>query len=74
MSDYCKHCRYDVKESLGETACPFNALYWNFLAENRETLNRNPRLGMIYRTFDRMDGAKRAALRKKARAYLLNLA
>ena len=74
MSDYCTHCRYDVKESLGETACPFNALYWNFLAENRETLNRNPRLGMIYRTFDRMDGAKRAALRKKARAYLLNLA
>src|ERR1700712_2639250 len=31
MSDYCGGCAYDVRESVGETACPFNALYWDFI-------------------------------------------
>lgn len=30
MSDYCGYCRYDVKQRVGEDACPFNALYWDF--------------------------------------------
>ena len=30
MSDYCKSCHYNVKEAVGERACPFNALYWDF--------------------------------------------
>ena len=33
MSDYCKGCRYKVAEKAGQDACPFNYLYWNFLAE-----------------------------------------
>ena len=38
MSDYCKHCRYDVSKKTGEDACPFNYLYWNFMIENSEKL------------------------------------
>ena len=34
MSDYCGHCRYDVKQRVGEDACPFNALYWDLLARH----------------------------------------
>ena len=49
MSDYCKSCRYDVKQKLGEKACPFNYLYWNFLIENEDRLKGNPRMGMPYR-------------------------
>ena len=44
MSDYCGRCAYDVKDRLGERACPFNALYWNFLDRNAETLGRNPQV------------------------------
>ena len=38
--DYCKGCRYDVKASSGEDACPLNYLYWDFVARNEETAPR----------------------------------
>ncbi len=44
MSDYCRGCRYDPAEKLGPGACPFNALYWNFLMENEVRLKGNPRM------------------------------
>lgn len=70
MSDYCGHCRYDVKQRTGEDACPFNALYWDFLARNRGKLGDNQRLAMPYRNWDRMDDATQRALRASARAFL----
>ncbi len=48
MSDYCRHCRYDVRQATGPDACPFNFLYWNFLVENGDALSRNPRMAMMY--------------------------
>ena len=66
MSDYCKHCRYDVRETVGDDACPFNALYWNFLIENRDRLAGNPRMGMPYRNLARMPADKIAAIRTRA--------
>ncbi len=73
MSDYCGHCRYDVKARIGPDACPFNALYWDFLARNRGKLGSNQRLAMPYRNWDRMDGEVQAALRRQARAFLATL-
>ena len=58
MSDYCKNCRYKVKEKTGEEACPLNYLYWDFLARNEDKLKKNPRLGPVYRTWNRMDETK----------------
>ncbi|GMQ49317.1 cryptochrome/photolyase family protein [Vibrio sp. 10N] len=54
MSDYCGGCYYNVKERSGEQACPFNGFYWRFMHKHRERLARNPRVAMIYRTWDRM--------------------
>ena len=48
MGDYCKGCHYDKKLRIGETACPYNALYWDFFARNTATLAGNPRIGMVY--------------------------
>jgi deoxyribodipyrimidine photolyase-related protein len=62
MSDYCSGCAYRVGESSGESACPFNALYWHFLMRHRERLERNPRLGMVYRNLARMDETRQQAL------------
>ena len=70
MSDYCGACTYDPKEKLGESACPFNYLYWNFLLENERTLSRNPRLAMPYRTLDRMDAERKQAIRADAERFL----
>lgn len=45
MSDYCGDCRFNFKERIGENACPFTTLYWDFLARNEESLKSNHRLG-----------------------------
>lgn len=54
MGNYCNHCAYDAKKKTGDGACPFNSLYWHFYAANRDKLEKNPRIGMAYRTWDKM--------------------
>ncbi len=66
MSNYCSGCAYDVKDRLGDKACPFNALYWDFLDRNSERLGRNLRLAMPYKTLSRMSDEDRAAIQAKA--------
>lgn len=62
MSNYCQHCHYNVKEKSGAQACPFNYLYWDFLARNEDKLGNNPRLAMPYRTLSKMSDEKRAMI------------
>ncbi len=73
MSDYCGHCRYKVKERIGPDACPFNALYWDFMARNEDKLGGNQRLSMVYRNWNRMDVGTQGALRKQAATFLAGL-
>ncbi len=58
MSNYCKNCHYNVKTKHGESACPFNYLYWHFLIQNQEKFAKNPRMVMIYSTLKKMDKTK----------------
>ena len=73
MSDYCRSCRFDVKKKTGEEACPFNYLYWDFLARNEDKLSGNARLRNPYATWRRMSDDKRAAYRESATAFLATL-
>jgi deoxyribodipyrimidine photolyase-related protein len=73
MSDYCSHCRYDVKQRVGEDACPFNALYWDFVARHQDKLADNPRMAFVYRNWEKQDEADRRALRKQAASFLSSL-
>jgi deoxyribodipyrimidine photolyase-related protein len=73
MSNYFKGCSYKVSVKNGPEACPFNYLYWNFLARNREKLASNHRIGMIYRTYDRMGEAKKVAIGHDSRVFLDSL-
>jgi deoxyribodipyrimidine photolyase-related protein len=70
MSDYCDGCDYDVKSRAGPGACPFNYLYWDFLARNRGVLAGNPRLGPMYRNLDRMSEERRSGIAHDAAAFL----
>lgn len=74
MSNYCQSCRYDVKQRVGSDACPFNALYWDFIARNERALAGNPRMAMPYRNWAKMKDADRAALRDRAAQLLDSLA
>jgi len=73
MSHYCKECFYDPKIKIGERACPFNSLYWHFYARNTDLLRNNPRIGMAYRLWDKMDNEKQNALLDQADSYLENI-
>jgi deoxyribodipyrimidine photolyase-related protein len=44
MSSYCKGCAYDPKLRVGETACPFTTLYWDFLDRHKENFAKNHRM------------------------------
>ncbi len=70
MGDHCKGCHYDKKAKTGSRACPFNALYWDFFARHADALRANPRLGMVYRNWDRMGPDARTALRSQAAQML----
>jgi deoxyribodipyrimidine photolyase-related protein len=73
MSNYCNGCYYDKTKKVGERACPFNSLYWNFYNTNRSLLQKNPRIGMMYITWDKMNAHDKEAILKQADYYLKNL-
>lgn len=73
MSNYCKGCAYDVKVKEGEGACPFNLLYWHFLDQHRDRFAQNPRMGQMYRVWDKMDEAKRTRVLQQADAWLARM-
>ena len=73
MSDYCRSCRYDVKAATGEDACPFNALYWDFIARHANRFGTNPRMAMPVRTWSKMLPAKQEGLRRQAAGFLARM-
>jgi deoxyribodipyrimidine photolyase-related protein len=66
MSDYCRHCRYDPRKAVGDDACPFTTLYWDFLARHRGRFANNPRMRYSYMNLARKDRGELAAIRRRA--------
>jgi deoxyribodipyrimidine photolyase-related protein len=66
MSTYCQGCRFDPKQRSGPQACPFNSLYWDFLARHEPELRRNARMGLVLKQLDRLDPDDLAAIRATA--------
>lgn len=49
MSDYCKGCRFDRTKRVGDDACPFTTLYWDFMARHEQRFARNARVAQQVR-------------------------
>ena len=80
MGHHCGTCYYDVNDRTGPRACPFNALYWHFHARNRDRLlsaEARPgmmvRMGMTYRTWDKMNASVRQALLDKGEQLIKDI-
>ncbi len=73
MSDHCRGCRYDVKQKTGPDACPFNALYWDFVARHEQKLRANHRMRPIYQNWDRMADDQKRTYRRSADDFLQTL-
>lgn len=70
MSHYCSGCKYDKKIRHGANACPFNSLYWDFIARNEWALKDNQRMAMIYGNWNRFSSEEKTAIRNQAQTYL----
>lgn len=68
MGQYCKRCKYDPKIRVGENACPFTLLYWNYLDQHEDKFKKN------HRMFQQVNGLKRlkdlSEVRAQAKLYL----
>jgi deoxyribodipyrimidine photolyase-related protein len=53
MTQHCKGCFYAPKKRVGDDACPFTTLYWDFLDRHKETFAKN------HRMFQQMGGLRR---------------
>ena len=73
MSDYCSQCAYDRQKAHGEAACPFNCLFWDFFNRHQQKLEKNPRIGMMYRTWYRKDPKEQNRILKQAETYKKDL-
>lgn len=74
MGNYCSSCKYNPELKAGEEgACPFNVLYWHFYDRHGEKLKKNPRIGMAYRTWDKMSPEKKENILERAELYLNNI-
>ncbi len=66
MSNYCRHCPFDPAEALGENACPFTTLYWDFLDHHRNRFARHPRTALQWKHVEKMDPERLQAIRDRA--------
>jgi len=68
MTQFCKGCVYDPKLRVGDNACPFTTLYWDFLDRHKEEFVKNHRMSQ------QVNGLKRLSdlpeLRQRAEIVL----
>jgi deoxyribodipyrimidine photolyase-related protein len=70
MSNYCQKCSYDPDIMIGERACPFNALYWDFMVRHQDKFRGNARMPYVYATWDKFTPQKQAAIRGQVESLL----
>lgn len=73
MSDYCSDCHYKVSKSVGNDACPLNAMYWHFMVRHQGAFSQNPRTSMIYANWRKKTNQDQAAVLAQAEYYLSHL-
>ncbi len=67
QSNYCAHCRYDPADALGDDACPFTTLYWDFLMRHEDRLAGNHRMNFQLANVRKKSDDERDALAARAR-------
>jgi deoxyribodipyrimidine photolyase-related protein len=74
QGDHCAGCRYSPARMTGEGACPFNSLYWRFIARHVERFSENPRMGLALANWSRKEVSEQSAILRWADAELERLA
>ncbi len=72
MSNYCSKCGYDKSIRVGENACPFNALYWNFLDDKKQHFEKNNRMVMMLRLLEKISQKEMVKIKQRAAEIIQN--
>ena len=72
MGNFCKGCAFDPKKRVGEDACPFTTLYWDFLERNRERFAKNHRMGQQLAGINRLSDLPELKVRAQEVLELLS--
>jgi len=73
MSNYCKGCHYNHKKVTENEACPFNALYWDFLNRNVDKLVDNRRMNFQLRNLEKKGDEKIQMITKRSKEIKENI-
>jgi deoxyribodipyrimidine photolyase-related protein len=68
MGGPCASCRYDPAERVGDRACPYTTLYWDFLMRHEALLLKNARMALQVRNVARLGAGERQAVQERAAA------
>ncbi len=68
MSNHCGSCRFRPDKRLGDDACPFTTLYWDFLARHEERFAHHPRMALQVRNLARIPEHERTEIANRAAA------
>ena len=66
MSNNCGSCRFRPELRVGEDACPFTTLYWDFLIRHEERFAKHPRMALQVRNLARIPADERAEISSRA--------
>lgn len=72
MGNYCKGCHYKHTKKTENDACPFNALYWNFLDEKKDYFKDNQRMAIMLNLLEKKNAEELASLKERAQEILKN--
>jgi|TARA_B110000977_G_scaffold64614_1_gene87991 deoxyribodipyrimidine photolyase-related protein len=73
MSNYCKKCRFNPAKAIGEDACPFTTLFWDFLDTHADTFKSNPRMGFMLKNLERKTEADIQQIKAQAISFKASL-
>lgn len=73
MSNYCAGCRFRPELAVGDAACPFTTLYWDFLRRHETRFAKHPRTALQWRNLARIDPEQLEAIAEHAESIRTKL-
>ncbi|MFN3925928.1 MAG: cryptochrome/photolyase family protein [Pseudanabaenaceae cyanobacterium] len=70
MSDCCSKCYFNVKAKTGDSACPFNYLYWHFVDQQRDSFLENGRVSLMTQIYDQKPESEKILIRQSAEKFI----